>query len=401
MPNDPENRPRSQAELIDEICDRFEQGWRAGKPPAIEDLLQAAPEDIRPALYQELQAIERGYIDKSGRKLIPQQAADRNLLFGILALQMNFISSDTLITAMHAWVLDKQKPLGQILLAQGKLSRGQLHALEALIAEHMKVQVDDHENSFQSCIPVHSLAKLFASIEDPDVRTSVSKIDSSSGNDVTGSFQPVRSGKVGRYVRKELHKKGGLGEVFFADDTELNREVALKEIKEQNADNLDYQLRFRIEAEITGGLEHPGIVPVYGLGLYPNGRPFYAMHFIRGETLKDAIDNFHSAEKLGRDPGERAWRCGNCSDDMSMCAMPSHMPTAGEFCTAISNQPISCLGNTAKRWWLTGAWPKQEFESMHPETGMGKLRSSERCGPLREAVRIPRGRGLSWGRSPI
>lgn len=306
MPNDPENRRRSPAELIDEICDLFEQGWRAGKPPAIEDLLQAAPEAVRPALYHELQAIERGYLDKGGRKLIPQQAADRNLLFGILALQMNFINSDALIAAMHTWVIDKQKPLGQILSAQGKLSAGQLHALEALISEHLKVQVDDHENSFQSCIPVHSLAKLFASIEDADVRTSISNIGSSSGNDATGSFHPVRGSKVGRYVRKDLYKKGGLGEVFFADDTELNREVALKEIKEQNADNIDYQLRFRIEAEITGGLEHPGIVPVYGLGLYPNGRPFYAMRFIRGETLKDAIDSFHAAEKPGRDVGERS-----------------------------------------------------------------------------------------------
>lgn len=42
-------------------------------------------------------------------------------------------------------------------------------------------------------------------------------------------------------------------------------------------------LRFSLEAEITGGLEHPGIVPVYGLGHHPAGRPFYAMRFVRGE----------------------------------------------------------------------------------------------------------------------
>jgi hypothetical protein len=46
-------------------------------------------------------------------------SADRNLLFGILALQMDFISRDALIKAMHAWVLDKHKPLGQILVEQG------------------------------------------------------------------------------------------------------------------------------------------------------------------------------------------------------------------------------------------------------------------------------------------
>ena len=48
-----------------------------------------------------------------------------------------------------------------------------------------------------------------------------------------------------------------------------------------------------MEAEITGGLEHPGIVPVYGLGTYGDGRPFYAMRFIRGDSLKDAINTFH------------------------------------------------------------------------------------------------------------
>ena len=50
--------------------------------------------------------------------------------------------------------------------------------------------------------------------------------------------------------------------------------------------------RFLREAEITGRLEHPGIVPVYGLGAYADGRPFYAMRFIRGDSLKEAIGAF-------------------------------------------------------------------------------------------------------------
>src|SRR5207253_2684466 len=46
--------------------------------------------------------------------------------------------------------------------------------------------------------------------------------------------------------------------------------------------------------EVTGGLEHPNIAPVYGLGTYADGRPFYAMRFIRGDSLKEAIERFHS-----------------------------------------------------------------------------------------------------------
>jgi eukaryotic-like serine/threonine-protein kinase len=65
--------------------------------------------------------------------------------------------------------------------------------------------------------------------------------------------------------------------VFVALDAELNREVALKQILERHAHDPLSRQRFVIEAEVTGGLEHPGIVPVYGLGTYGDGRPYYAM----------------------------------------------------------------------------------------------------------------------------
>src|SRR5439155_17789173 len=55
--------------------------------------------------------------------------------------------------------------------------------------------------------------------------------------------------------------------------------------------------RFVLEAEITGGLEHPGIVPVYSLGAYADGSPFYAMRFIRGDSLQEAIRQYHAREK--------------------------------------------------------------------------------------------------------
>ena len=102
------------------------------------------------------------------------------------------------------------------------------------------------------------------------------------------------------------HARGGLGEVYVARDEELQREVALKQIQNPHADDPESKARFRLEAEITGGLEHPGIVPVYGLGTYESGRPYYAMRFIRGDSLQDAIARFHaSAERKGTDAGQR------------------------------------------------------------------------------------------------
>src|SRR5262249_30755 len=102
------------------------------------------------------------------------------------------------------------------------------------------------------------------------------------------------------------HAKGGLGKVSVAHDEELDREVALKEIQERHAHNPEAQARFLLEARVTGGLEHPGVVPVYGLGTYQDPRPFYAMRFTRGDNLKDAISRFHKAGTRGRSPGERA-----------------------------------------------------------------------------------------------
>jgi hypothetical protein len=78
------------------------------------------------------------------------------------------------------------------------------------------------------------------------------------------------------------HARGGLGEVFVALDVELHREVALKQILDSHADDPVSRQRFLLEAEITGGLEHPGIVPICGLGSYGDGRPYYAMRFIDG-----------------------------------------------------------------------------------------------------------------------
>ena len=132
-----------------------------------------------------------------------------------------------------------------------------------------------------------------------------------SGSDATVSLAPTGTapppgaatpGIEGRFRILRPHAAGGLGEVSVAEDRQLNREVALKEIRRRFADDPASRIRFLLEAEITGGLEHPGIVPVYGLGSHPDGRPFYAMRFIRGDSLKEAIDRFHGARAPGATP---------------------------------------------------------------------------------------------------
>src|SRR5262249_55272367 len=125
--------------------------------------------------------------------------------------------------------------------------------------------------------------------------------------DCTASYSVGTATSEGQRFRVlRPHAKGGLGAVFVALDEELHREVALKQILNHHADDPVSRQRFVLEAEVTGGLEHPGIVPVYGLGTYGDGRLYYAMRFIRGESLKRAIDGFHTDLASKRHSGRRS-----------------------------------------------------------------------------------------------
>src|SRR5262249_2896443 len=101
------------------------------------------------------------------------------------------------------------------------------------------------------------------------------------------------------------YARGGLGAGFVALDTAPDRGGPLQPILAIPADD-PVSRRFLLEAKVTGGLEHPGIVPVYGLGTYGCGRPYYAMRFIRGDSLKEAIERFHADEALNKAPGRRS-----------------------------------------------------------------------------------------------
>lgn len=105
-----------------------------------------------------------------------------------------------------------------------------------------------------------------------------------------------------RFTVIKEHDRGGLGIVSLARDKELDRKVALKEIQPRWSRDESMRSRFLMEAQVTGKLEHPAIVPVYGLGSYPDGRPYYVMRFIRGQSLRDAIAAFHGLETSKKKP---------------------------------------------------------------------------------------------------
>lgn len=93
--------------------------------------------------------------------------------------------------------------------------------------------------------------------------------------------------------------EGGMGVVFKGHDTDLGRDVAMKVLLERHADKPAVMQRFVEEAQIGGQLQHPGIVPVYDLGLMADDRPFFTMKLVKGRTLAALMSERRD------DPGER------------------------------------------------------------------------------------------------
>ncbi len=253
------------------------------------------------------------------------RSVESDLNFGLIAAGLGLIGSDALVAAIAGWAAERSRPLAAILVERGALQPGEVELLDALLARAagrpaagpcpgrdlasmVAGPVATSLAALSSADPVVvaalvsiASAPLDGSRVDPFATATMPASDGIPG---PGGVSPGRPAGAPRFRILRPHARGGLGEVFVARDEELDREVALKEIRAKYADHPDGRRRFRFEAEVTGKLEHPGVVPVYGLGHYEDGRPFYAMRLIRGDSLKEAIARFH--DDHAADPARRA-----------------------------------------------------------------------------------------------
>src|SRR5262249_35599356 len=96
--------------------------------------------------------------------------------------------------------------------------------------------------------------------------------------------------------------QGGMGRVWLAHDDRLGRSVALKEMRPEARADESARRRFLVEAQVTSQLQHPGIVPVYEMQPREDGSgPFYTMRYVEGQTLAQAVEQFHAnRERSGR-----------------------------------------------------------------------------------------------------
>jgi serine/threonine protein kinase len=261
---------------------------------------------------------------------MPHRAtASHELLLALYALQSGAIDQKQLVTAVRAWASSPGKTLSEILAGSGPLDARTITRLEDRVRRELAriagsprggreagTTTGDRSDRLSRADPARTADYPGRPPEQGAGAGGHSAVDLGGTGTSGGRFQVLRP-----------YARGGLGEVFLAFDTELNRSVALKELRAQRAHDPDVRARFVFEAEVTGRLDHPGIVPVYSLSRHADGRPYYAMRLLDGGTLRDAIVRFHrtagSAE--GREGRELAFpRLLRCVIDASNAVAYAH-----------------------------------------------------------------------------
>jgi tetratricopeptide (TPR) repeat protein len=236
-------------------------------------------------------------------------SADLQFLQGVFACKNGLISAAQLVEAVAAWSRDPDHgDLPGSLRQRGWLTADQQTTLEQEAARYLATRADDGRWALTDLLDPPLCQELLTaapSLGDklPSLLPTLQHLLS------TGVFQPdadatwdqvsndapgAAHARPGRFTILRPYAQGGLGQVSLARDEDLRREVALKEVR-PDRDSGESRRRFLAEAEITGQLEHPGIVPVYALGRDERGRPYYAMRLVRGRTLAEAIAAYHAA----------------------------------------------------------------------------------------------------------
>jgi PAS domain S-box-containing protein len=186
-------------------------------------------------------------------------ASDPNLRFAVLALSRALIDERQFVSVCESWAASGERSLAELLVERGWMSEVERHSLEAFVARECS------RNSLLESVDLDS-------------------------RDLGAAPLAMRE----RITLRHLYSSDGIGEVWRAYDQVLGREVALKWLKREQAEHFDNRARFHREAQITGQLDHPGVVPVYDYSTTDDGtRCYYTMRFLRGRTLADVIAGFH------------------------------------------------------------------------------------------------------------
>lgn len=219
------------------------------------------------------------------------KTSDSNLQVAVLALERGLIDREQFVSACSSWATaGRGATLAELLVDRGWLSSNERQLLETLVEreriEHQPTLTIGRRGASPPAADVDADADVDVNLD----------VDLDVGLDALDDDGPLSMRE--RITLRGLHSSGGIGEVWRAFDHVLGREVALKRLKHEQAELHDNRARFRREAQITGQLDHPGVVPVYDYVSAEDGsRCFYTMRFLKGRTLAEVIHDFHA----GRD----------------------------------------------------------------------------------------------------
>ena len=228
----------------------------------------------------------------------PAPDADRNLLFAVLALQADCLTQSRFVEACTLWASQKETPIADLLAARGWLAADDRADIERLLERKLKKHGGNAKAVIAEVTNDAHIRQSLDAVPDASIRATVAG-SGPAGHVLLATSAPTPE-EGERYTITRLHATGGIGRVWLARDGALGREVALKDLRPERASNPAVWGRFLREAQITGQLEHPGIVPIYELGRRADGgQPFYTMRFVRGRTLREAITAYHQKRERG------------------------------------------------------------------------------------------------------
>jgi PAS domain S-box-containing protein len=223
--------------------------------------------------------------------------SDRNLLFGVLALQAELVTPTQFVEACTLWTARKDTSLADLLVERGWIDAADKSHIDYLVDRKLRKYGGDG----QACLAsVHDdVKRSLAALNDADIQRSLTGPPGVAT--VLDAAEDLPAGPQMRYRLMRLHATGGIGRIWLARDADLGRDVALKELRPERANDAALWSRFLKEARITGQLGHPGVVPVYELARRPeNQQPFYTMQFIKGRTLTEAAQSYHQKRDAGQ-----------------------------------------------------------------------------------------------------
>lgn len=229
------------------------------------------------------------------------------LLLCVLVRQQQLLTDEQLEAALEKWFNGPAQPLLELLAEEAKLTEGQIAHLQSALHRKAGETVVGVDDSRLRTLPtgVQRLLTSAGGRSGMATRRPFDTLPHDPTRSAAARAQVAGATPGDRFEILQIHAQGGLGVVFLARDREIDRNVALKQIKSKWADDEDARARFLLEARVTGRLEHPNVAPVYALGSDETGRPYYAMRFIRGESLLEVIDRFHHGRNAETSPAKR------------------------------------------------------------------------------------------------